>query len=354
MFPHRWVGCVSPRLRMRNGTVKIPVQIVTKNEQMLEVLSRLGKIAASDRTVLLIGETGVGKEIVSDFIHYNSNRSGSPFVKIGLSNIPSELLESELFGHEKGAFTSAADERKGLFELASHGSIFLDDIDDVPMHIQTKLLRVLESQEIMRIGGSTTIPIDIRLIAATKVDLKTMVDQNRFRADLYYRINVVPIEIPPLRERRDDIPLLAEHLMTRYSPEKRIIFSESAMVAMLRYHWPGNIRELRNIIQRLTLFVEDTVAIEDLPPEIRAESPADHSLLHCEQCLINKSMTMEEVVVCLETNLMSKALDESEGNISQASKLLQMHPSTFRDKMKKYLLAQDRPIARNGSESSTA
>ncbi len=308
---------------------------------MLGVIERLDKIAASDRTVLLIGETGVGKEIISDYIHYNSDRAGKGFVKIGLSNIPAELLESELFGHEKGAFTSAADEKKGLFELADHGSIFLDDIDDVPMHIQTKLLRVLESQEIMRVGGGVTIPIDVRLIAATKVDLKTLVDQHRFRADLYYRINVVPIEIPPLRERRDDIPLLVEHLITRYSPEKRISFTPEAMSAMLAYPWPGNIRELRNIIQRLALFVEDSVGVADLPAEIRTESTTGHTIQNCEHCVIEKSMTMEEVVVCLESNLIHRALAESEGSISKASKLLQMHPSTFRDKMKKYHITPD-------------
>jgi DNA-binding NtrC family response regulator len=336
-------NCDNPRFWMKNGTARNPVHIVTKNEKMLGVISQLAKIAASDRTVLLIGETGVGKEIVSDYIHHNSDRAGSGFVKIGLSNIPSELLESELFGHEKGAFTSAADEKKGLFELANHGSIFLDDIDDVPLHIQTKLLRVLESQEIMRVGGGVTIPIDVRLIAATKVDLKTMVDEGRFRADLYYRINVVPIEIPPLRERRDDIPLLVEHLMTRYSPEKRIAFTEAAMVAMLSYRWPGNIRELRNIIQRLTLLAENVVDVGDLPPEIRSGSNPEHTLQHCERCLIEKSMTMDEVVVCLESNLMRNALSECEGNISRASKMLHMHPSTFRDKLKKYRLMLDNP-----------
>ncbi len=324
---------------MRKEAAKDPVRIITKNERMLEVVSRLEKIAASDNTVLLIGETGVGKEVISDYIHDNSDRAGNAFVKIGLSNIPSELLESELFGHEKGAFTSAGEEKKGLFELADHGTIFLDDIDDVPMHIQAKLLRVLESREIMRIGGSRTIPIDVRLIAASKVDLKMLVEQNRFRKDLYYRINVIPIEIPPLRERRDDIPLLAEHLITRYSPGKRLAFSEAAMVAMMRYQWPGNIRELRNIVQRLCLFVEVTVDIADLPAEIRLESHTDLTLDHCTHCLIEKSMTLDEVVVCLETNLIRKALDDTRGNISKASKQLNMHPSTFRDKMKKYHLS---------------
>lgn len=333
---------------MRNAPAGDSVRIVTKNQNMLDLVSRLDRIAASDRTVLLIGETGVGKEIMSDYIHHHSDRAGRGFVKIGLSNIPSELLESELYGHEKGAFTSAADEKKGLFELAHHGSIFLDDIDDVPMHIQTKLLRVLESQEIMRVGGGVTIPIDVRLIAATKVDLKTLVDQGRFRADLYYRINVVPIEIPPLRERRDDIPLLAEHLMMRYSPEKKITFTDAAMVAMLSYRWPGNIRELRNIIQRLTLFAEDVVDVDGLPPEIRYGSNPEHTLQHCERCLVEKSMTLDEVVVCLETNLMRNALSEADGNISKASKLLQMHPSTFRDKLKKYRLSLDNPHTSGG------
>ena len=176
------------------------------------MISRIDKIVDSDSSVLLIGETGVGKEIIAEYIHRSSSRAGEPFVKLGLSAMPVELLESELFGHEKGAFTSASYEKKGLFEIANGGTIFLDDIDDVPVLIQTKLLRVLESRELLRVGSTTPIPIDVRLITATKIDLKDLANKNLFRADLYYRINVVPIKIPPLRARRDDIPYLVEHL----------------------------------------------------------------------------------------------------------------------------------------------
>lgn len=187
--------------------------LITKNELMREILSRIDKIVDSDSSVLLIGETGVGKEIFAEYIHRTSNRGQNPFVKIGLSALPVDLLESELFGYEKGAFTSASNEKKGLFEIADTGSIFLDDIDDVPLQIQTKLLRVLESRELMRIGSTSPIPIDVRLITASKVDLKELVNRGIFRPDLFYRINVVPINVPPLRERRDDIPALVDYFL---------------------------------------------------------------------------------------------------------------------------------------------
>ncbi len=312
------------------------VLLVTQNERMRGILTRLETIAASDRTVLLIGETGVGKEIFSDFLHYNSARAGKAFVKIGLANVPTELLESELFGHEKGSFTSAEDARKGLFEIATGGTVFLDDIDDVPLHIQKKLLRVLESQELMRIGGSVTIPIDIRLIAATKVDLKILVDQGRFRADLYYRLNVIPVDIPPLRERADDIPLLVQHLLDRYAPDARVSFSEDALAAMRRYAWPGNIRELRNIVQRLAVFADDTVEAADLPAEIRGDTLCESGTAECERCFAEGDMSMDEVTMCLESTLIRNALRDHEGNVARAAKLLRIHPSTLRDKMRKH------------------
>ena len=186
------------------------ITLIAKNETMREMLFRLDKIVDSDSSILLIGETGVGKEIIAEYIHRTSPRSQRPFVKIGLSAMPADLLESELFGHEKGAYTSASHEKKGLFEIANTGTLFLDDIDDVPIQIQTKLLRVLESREMMRIGGTKPIPIDVRIITASKVDLKELVNKKIFRADLFYRINVVPVKIPPLRERRDDIPPLVD------------------------------------------------------------------------------------------------------------------------------------------------
>ena len=217
--------------------------LITKNETMREILSSVDKIVDSDSSVLLIGETGVGKEIFAEYIHRTSNRAENPFVKIGLSALPVDLLESELFGYEKGAFTSAATEKKGLFEIADSGSIFLDDIDDVPLQIQTKLLRVLESRELMRIGGTTPIPIDVRLITASKVDLKELVNRGIFRSDLFYRINVVPVNVPPLRERRDDIPALVEYFLKHFQPEKNLGISPEALKILINYSWPGNVRE---------------------------------------------------------------------------------------------------------------
>ena len=227
------------------------LSLITRNETLRSILARVDTIAASDSSVLLIGETGVGKELFAEYIHRTSSRAERPLVKVGLAALPHELLETELFGHEKGAFTSALNEKKGLFELSDRGTIFLDDIDDFPLALQSKLLRVLESHEVMRVGGTTPIPVDIRLITATKVDLKELVNRGIFRADLYYRINVVPISIPPLRERRDDIPLLIEHFLRRFAPDKQLVPAEDALRAMVSYSWPGNVRELRNVVQRM-------------------------------------------------------------------------------------------------------
>ena len=240
--------------------------VTTRNENMQAILARINTIAASDSSVLLIGETGVGKELFADHIHRSSPRRDKPFVKIDLSAMPHDLLESELFGHEKGAFTNATSEKKGLFELAHTGTLFLDDIDNVPQAIQTKLLRVLESREVMRVGGTATTPIDVRLITASKVNLKELVSRNLFRADLFYRINVFPVEIPALRDRREDIPILAEHFLDRFAPGKKLAVSPEAQRAFVNYNWPGNVRELRNITQRIALFAEAEIRLKDLPP----------------------------------------------------------------------------------------
>jgi transcriptional regulator with PAS, ATPase and Fis domain len=278
----------------------------------------------------------VGKEIFAEYIHYSSNRSDKPFVKIGLSALPTDLLESELFGHERGSFTSAHSEKKGLFEIANTGSIFLDDIDDVPMSIQTKLLRVLESKELLRIGGTKPIPIDVRLITASKVDLKLMIQNSTFRSDLYYRINVVPVNILPLRERREDIKPLAEHFLNHYAPDRDLVFSENAFNAFHNYSWPGNVRELRNVVQRLTLFADRIINVVDLPPEIRNEDPLELLVKACDRCFIEQSMSFDNVVMCLEMNLLKESLRKTQCNQSQAAKLLKMSLSTFRDKLKKY------------------
>jgi two-component system response regulator AtoC len=317
--------------------------IVTQSQKLREILSRIATIAASDSSVLLIGETGVGKELFADFIHHSSYRAQRPLIKISLSAMPHELLESELFGHEKGAFTTAVAEKRGLFELAHTGTLFLDDIDDVSPTIQGKLLRALESHEIMRVGGTTPIPIDVRVITASKVDLKEVVSRGIFRADLFYRINVVPIEIPPLRERAEDIPLLIGHYLQRFSPSRGLTVSPSALRALIHYPWPGNVRELRNITQRLALFATGEIQMEDLPAEIQNGNPFDLLVKTCSRCFVEQSMSLEQVMACLEFNLLRQALRDSSGNRSQAAKLLGLSLSTFRDKLKKYRLNPDFP-----------
>lgn len=315
-----------------------PLVLLTQNSQMQEILRIVDQASDSDSSILLIGETGVGKELFAEYIHRKSKRSLNPFVKVGLSAIPSELLESELFGHEKGAFTSASNERKGLFEIANTGSIFLDDIDDFPLSLQAKLLRVLESKEIMRIGSNVTIPIDVRLITASKIDLKDLVEAGKFRLDLYYRINVIPIYIPPLRERLEDIPLLFEYFLKHFAPEKNINISNEVLKLLVQYHWPGNVRELKNLSQRLAIFAKDKIEPADLPMEIRSENPIQLIVKACKHCFVGDGMDFNQVVSCLEINLLREALKNTKGNQSQAAKLLGLSLSTFRDKVKKYNL----------------
>jgi transcriptional regulator with GAF, ATPase, and Fis domain len=312
--------------------------LIAQSDAMRSILSRIDTVAPTDHSVLLLGETGVGKELIADYIHHTSKRSGRPMVKVGLSALPFELLESELFGHEKGAYTSASAGKKGLFELANGGTIFLDDIDDVPTNIQTKLLRVLESRELMRVGGTGVHPIDVRVISASKVDLKEMVERGSFREDLYFRLNVVPFVIPPLRSRKEDVRLLVEHFIRRFSTNGPLAVDPDALEALSRYPWPGNIRELRNIVQRVSLFAKERITLADLPPEVRSDHPIDEILKACGRCFTNDGMTFEQVVACLEVNLIRQALERSNGNRVQAAKLLKMNPSTLRDKLKKYHL----------------
>ncbi len=323
-----------------------PVTLVSQNKSVKEIISIIDRITHSDGSVLLVGETGVGKEIFADYIHHTSHRKDRPFVKVSLSALPPELLESELFGHEKGSFTSAHSEKKGLFEIANSGTIFLDDIDDVPMAIQTKLLRVLESKELIRVGATKAIPVNVRLITASKVDLKILIDKGMFRPDLYYRINVVPLNIPPLRERKDDIPVLFEYFLKRYNGDKELKVSVSAMQSMINYSWPGNVRELRNVAQRISLFAEKEIHLKDLPSEVRQLDGLESLLKACDRCFLESSMSFEQVVACLEINLLNQALKESKSNQSRAAKKLKMSLSTFRDKLKKYNLLK---TASNGS-----
>jgi transcriptional regulator with GAF, ATPase, and Fis domain len=318
------------------------VQVITQNEPILGILERLKTVALAESTVLLIGETGVGKDLFAEYLHQKSVRRFKPLVKVGVATLPRELVESELFGHEKGAFTGAALEKKGLFEVANGGSIFLDEIDDLPIEVQPKLLRAIESHEVQRVGGTRLIPIDVRFIVASKVSLKKLVDEGKFRADLFYRLNVVPIEIPPLRDRREDIPLLANHFLKVLSPEKQITVSKETLRALLNYSWPGNVRELINVLRRATLFANGEITIDDLPTEIKGGDSMDMLMKSCSRCFLEEHMSYDQLMTCLETNLLRKALEIHEGNKSRAAKFLGLKPSTFRDKLAKHHLADSR------------
>ncbi len=312
------------------------VHIITQNEAMRTMLSRIDRVVNTSSSILLIGETGVGKEILAEYIHRTSDRSTHPLIKISLSAIPPDLLASELFGHEKGAYTGARESKKGLFELAHTGSIFLDDIDDVPIDMQIKLLRFLENRQFRRVGGARPIAVDVRIISASKVPLEEIVRQNSFRKDLYYRLNVIPFTIPPLRERRDDIPLLTDYFVRHFAGEKKPVFTPEAMSAMMAYHWPGNVRELRNVVQRVTAFCNEKVDRQDLPPEIIQDSAIDQIVDACRSCFLTKGLRLSDIVRCVESNLVMEALKKADGNQSAAARLLNISLSTFRDKMAKY------------------
>ena len=312
------------------------IAFVTRSEAVRAILARAETIARSDTSVLIVGETGAGKELVADYIHRVSARSERPFVKISLSAMPHDLIESELFGYERGAFTGALAEKKGLFESANTGTLFLDDIDDVPQPAQAKLLRVLESGQVMRVGGTTTVAVDVRVISASKVDLKELVARNLFRSDLFYRLNVFPLVLPPLRERRDDVPILFEHFLRRFAPAKALRLGPEAARALVAYDWPGNVRELRNVAQRLALFSHDEVKLSDLPPEIHAGEPVEQLVKACARCMVDQEMSFNDVVDCLEVNLLRQALVEAGGNRTVAARALGLSLSTLRDKLKKH------------------
>ena len=310
--------------------------ITTRDKTVLEILLRIEKIASSDYSILLIGETGAGKEVFAEHIHRTSNRSQYPLVKVALASLPPNLIESELFGYEKGAFTSSVGEKKGQFEMADKGTIFLDDIDDFSLDLQAKLLRVIEAKEIKRIGGQRPIPLDIRLITASKLDLSEMVAQRKFRMDLFYRINVFPITIPPLRQRVDDVPLLIQQFLKNYEPERTIVVTDDAMESFMKYSWPGNVRELKNVIQRIAMFSNGKIDIENLPSEIKGEKSLNLFIKACGHCFKNRNLSFDEVMQCVEAHLLEDALKNANGNYSLAARNLGMSLSTFRDKCKKH------------------
>lgn len=331
--------------------------MVGKSHKMQEVFRLIRTVASSDSTVLLQGETGTGKELAAHAIHELSPRRDGPFVKVSCAALSRELLESELFGHVRGAFTSAVKDKPGKFELADGGTIFLDEVDDIPLELQVKLLRVLQEREFERVGGTRTIRVDVRVIAATKVDLLERVRRGLFREDLYYRLNVVPIRLPPLRERKEDVPLLMEHFLRKLGAEGRIEMTPEAMKLLMDYDWPGNVRELENLVERLVVVgAGPKVGPEDLPPEIRSPAPKEkgpslEEVLRRQEELERMirmlgsseprlgDASFEEIVEAKERELITEALRRTGGNKTKAAELLGMKLSTFRDKMKRLGLA---------------
>ncbi len=305
--------------------------MIGDSPQMLRISDTIHQVAPTRTTVLITGESGTGKELVAQAIHQQSGRTGK-FVAVHCAALPETLLESELFGHEKGAFTGATEMRKGRFELAENGTIFLDEIGEIPLHIQVKLLRVLESRTFERLGGTDTMQSDARVVAATNRDLRRMVEQNEFREDLFYRLNVVTLALPPLRERPGDIPALTAHFLELFNREngKNMTISEEAMAALCAYPWPGNIRELRNCVERMVVLCrEPMISTENVPVEIREGTMPG----------ITKTVLSGAPSCDLEKNeklLISRALNECGGNRTKAAEKLGISRRTLHRKLNLY------------------
>ena len=344
--------------------------LVGKGKGIQEVRRLISQVAETDANVLILGESGTGKEVVARAIHELSARSAGPFVPINCGAIPAELLESELFGHEKGAFTGAIAARRGRFELAQGGTLFLDEIGDMPLPMQVKLLRVLQERQFDRVGGGKAVQADVRVIAATHRDLEAMIRTQAFREDLYYRLNVFPIETPPLRDRADDIPLLLQELLNRHAEQHKgiIRLTQRAMESLMQYAWPGNVRELSNLIERLLiLYPNQIVDVADLPGRYRLLpcEPRDERLTEMDERdalaavfqsppeldpgiamplpmqLPQEGVNLKEMLADLEVELIRQALESQDGVVARAADLLSMRRTTLVEKMKKYGMSKD-------------
>jgi two-component system response regulator AtoC len=308
--------------------------IVGKSPKIVQVFETIKKISDYKASVLIIGESGTGKEMVARCIHYNSPRGSEPFVAVNCGAIPETLLESELFGHEKGAFTDAKKEKRGSFELAHQGTLFLDEVGELSLSAQVKLLRALQQGEVKRLGSEHPLSVDVRIIAATIRDLSRAVAEGKFREDLFYRLNVLPLHLPPLRERKEDIPLLVDHFIHKYNEIHRLSsegITEEVLARLLEYSWPGNVRELENTIERAMILAQGKrIGVDCLPSEILGQRASWKKEIWAEEFSIKKANRM------MEEDLIRKALKRTGGNRSQAAKILEIsHPSLL-SKMKVY------------------
>ncbi|GAB6162302.1 sigma-54 dependent transcriptional regulator [Desulfothermus naphthae] len=325
-------------------------EIIGNSRNLKEALKIVDKVAKTDATVLVTGESGTGKELIVREIHKKSSRANKPFVPINCGAIPKELLESELFGHEKGAFTHAIRSRPGRFELANGGTLFLDEIAELDVYLQVKLLRAIQEKEFERVGGTRTIKVDVRIIAATNKDLEKEVEKGNFREDLFYRLNVVNISIPPLRQRKDDILLLANYFLKKFCTQnnKKIFRLEQKVEqALLNYSWPGNVRELENLMERLSILCDnDTVTLEDLPFKIlnnsiyrdntKIKSPVFEEFTYPTLDTLKKlNMNLKQLLEEIENRLLVEALEKSKGVKNRAAQLLGLKRTTLIEKLKK-------------------
>jgi DNA-binding NtrC family response regulator len=323
--------------------------IVGTSDEMMEVFELVDKVADTDSTVLILGESGTGKELIARAIHYNSRRREKPLVTVNCAAIPEELLESELFGHTKGAFTGAVATKPGRFDAADHGTIFLDEIGDMSFKLQVKVLRVLQEQRFEPVGSTKTRQVDVRIITATNQDLEKAVKERRFREDLFYRLNVIPIHLPPLRDRISDIQLLVKHFIDKYATSSGHHISgisDEASTALTGYGWPGNVRELENIIERVVVLKsEGLVEMSDLPPKIRGAAPAvsrpDTVRASRDIEIPDKGMSFKRAVADFESKLIMKALEKTGGNKNKAATLLQLNRTTLVEKIKKKQAGKD-------------
>jgi two-component system, NtrC family, response regulator AtoC len=334
------------RLRQENVLLRKTVRdqyrtehLIGTSDTMRELLEFIDKVADSDSTILILGESGTGKELIARTIHYNSSRRDQPLVPVNCGAIPENLLESELFGHEKGAFTGAVNARMGRFELAHGGTLFLDEVGEMSLSLQVKLLRVLQERCFERVGGTKTIGVDVRILAATNQDLEVAVQEKRFRKDLFYRLNVIPVTVPPLRERVSDIPLLIEHFIARFNEMKQASVREmdrDAMEYVLHYHWPGNIRELENLVERLIVLKKTgTIVPSDLPDKVLRSLPPPLARLEEPLTLNGAGIDLVRELERHENRLIVEAMRRANGVTSKAAQLLHMNRTTLVEKLKR-------------------
>jgi nitrogen regulation protein NR(I) len=325
--------------------------MIGRSRAMQEVYQVLDKVADTPTTVLVTGESGTGKELVAKALHEHSSRKGRPFIRVNCAAIPESLIESELFGHEKGAFTGAIASKPGRFELADKGTLFLDEIAEIPPEMQVKLLRAIQESAFERVGGLKTLKVDVRLVAATNRNLQEEVEAGRFREDLFYRLNVVPIHLPPLRERPGDIPLLVQHMLKRFNERlKKSVrgLTAEAEVAFKGYGWPGNVREMENVLERLVLFSEsDEIGVELLPEELKSGGGGVAGLTASPR--LDRDLTgrvsmkelVRETTAQLEKELIIQALEQTQGNVTRAAQLLMISRKSLQNKMKEFNLREE-------------